>query len=307
MAAYITIDGGTTNTRIYLYCKEKIVYSLKIPFGARDGKEKLKPALAEAIKEILDKNSLSESDIKAIIASGMITSDLGLCALTHISAPAGLRELKAAVHTELFPDVSDIPITFVRGVKCGQDSADTADMMRGEETELMGLINHGEALYILPGSHSKHISVDELGRITEFRTMLSGELLYALATATILKNSVDLSNCELDTDELIHGFELCERVGINEALFKTRILGNLFGTSPSKCYSFLLGAVLKDEVLSAIKAREKRIVIGGQRQMRYALAHLLRARSEKEIEVLEDSLVESSTVLGAVRVLEYND
>ena len=58
MSIYLTVDGGTTNTRIYLICKQKVTDSIKTSVGARDGKEKLKTALSKGISEILAKNNI---------------------------------------------------------------------------------------------------------------------------------------------------------------------------------------------------------------------------------------------------------
>ena len=56
-------------------------------------------------------------------------------------------------------EISDIPFVFMRGVKTDDEDIDGFDMMRGEETELMGIKKkkYGECIYVLPGSHSKII------------------------------------------------------------------------------------------------------------------------------------------------------
>ena len=77
MSLYITIDGGTTNTRINLAKNREIIDIIRLNIGARSGienKDLLKSALKDTIKKILDTNHINEKDITCILASGMITS-----------------------------------------------------------------------------------------------------------------------------------------------------------------------------------------------------------------------------------------
>lgn len=307
MAMYITVDGGTTNTRVSLVADRKIISSRKMTIGAgaRDV-DGLKRAVRTAILQLLSENELSEKNIECILASGMITSEYGLCSLAHVSIPADAKKLNDNLYKTVIPEVSELPFVFIRGVKKTGKSLSECDIMRGEETELMGLINpsEGGVLYVLPGSHSKHISVDERGAIVDFKTMMTGELFRATAENTILRDAVNLANSEIREDKLLDGFYYAREHGINEALFKTRILKNILGATQEECYSFLLGCVLSDEVEAILKSEEKTIALGGQKQLRIALALLMRALSDKKIITLTDEQVEASTSLGAIRVFE---
>lgn len=165
----------------------------------------------------------------------------------------------------------------------------------------------GENVYILPGSHSKIIKTDALGRITEFYTMLTGEMLFALSDGTILKDAVDLSCGEVNTEYLMKGFEYCRKNGVNEALFKTRVLKNLFGADKNECYSFFCGVVLCGEVEKIAELAPRRVVIGGRRQIKEALKTLLSHVTECKLCVLTEEQVACSTALGAVRIYEYSE
>ena len=310
MAEFLTIDGGTTNTRISLVVENKVVDTQKIAVGARANMEApnlLQNSIRDGIREILRRNQRKESDINRILASGMITCEYGLCNLPHISAPAGIEELHQSIHEVCLPEVSSVPFVFIRGVRLsGSGLADT-DMMRGEETELMGIGKLEAGMYILPGSHSKLIEVDDRGRIVSFRTELTGEMIAALAEHTILKGSLDLQNVELVEDSLWDGYCYCDAHGINESLFKVRILKNLFHTTGDEAYSFFLGAVLHDEIRSALTCKASRIVIGGKRQLRESMAYLLKKCTDAEVISLPEEQVENLPALGAVRIYTYGD
>ena len=117
MATYITIDGGTTNTRISLVENLKVIDTLKFGVGARagiDDKKILESTVKNGIIDILKNNKKSETDITRILASGMITSEFGLCQLDHITAPAGIKELNATMHEVILENISEIPFVFIR-------------------------------------------------------------------------------------------------------------------------------------------------------------------------------------------------
>ncbi len=309
MKHYITVDGGTTNTRISLAKGETILATVRIPLGARAGMTDgtpLRLAIRDAITELLTAHDLTEPSIERILASGMITSEFGLCALPHISAPAGRAELHDTMHEVVLSDISPIPFVFIRGVKTdGTELCDT-DMMRGEEAELMGLIdqNAPKSLYILPGSHSKLIETDEQNRILRFSTMMTGEMIAALSGGTILKDAVDLSHREADPQALLHGCRYALQHGINEALFKVRILKNLLGRTPLEVYSFFLGVVLSAEISAILASPINRVVIGGKAQIKHATAALLRTLSQKEIVTVSNEDVDASSARGAIRIYE---
>lgn len=308
MADFLTIDGGTTNTRISLVREGAVTDTIKLAVGARANMEEpelLKNSIRDGIRQLLCRNHLEEGDISQILASGMITCEYGLCNLPHLVAPAGIAELRSGMYTVQFPEICSVPFTFIRGVRLAGNRLENADMMRGEETELMGLEQLEKGLYILPGSHSKLIEVDEAARIVSFRTELTGEMIAALAEHTILKGSLDLQNAALAEDKLWEGYCYCDTHGLNESLFKVRILKNLFHVTEDEAYSFFLGAVLHDEIRTILDAHVPKIVIGGKGQLREPMAYLLRRMTDREIVILPEEQVQHLPALGAVKIYTY--
>ncbi len=309
MRIYITIDGGTTNTRINLVKDKAVIDSIKLNMGAKDNIESdsfLKNEIKYAIKSLLEKNSVCEDDVIRILASGMITSEFGLCHLEHIDVPAGIDELHKNAHEVVMEEISDIPFVFIRGVKIASPDFENVDMMRGEETELMGIINpdYKSCVYVLPGSHSKIIATDDEGRICNFSTMMTGEMIASLSQHTILKDTVDLSISEMNSEYLLKGYDYSKSQGINKALFKARILKNIIKCSSREIYSFFIGVVLCDEIEHILKSNAKTIVLGGKVQIKNAMAEILQKRTDKEIIILPESVVSMSTSLGAIKIFE---
>lgn len=309
MKYYITIDGGTTNTRVHLVEDGRVTQSKKISLGARDcmgGSDALKDAITKEIDNITLQKGIKPDDISAIIASGMITCEYGLCPLTHLVAPVGIEELHNGIH-RVEGMFGALECYFIPGVKTAPTDPMSADMMRGEEAEIVGLASEGEGdtVYILPGSHTKHILLDKSGKISEIKTLLTGEMIAALAENTILKGSVRLDLSDFDRESILSGYDTARERGLNTALFKVRILKNLFSKSELECYSFFLGAIMSAEIVELEKTGVSRAVIGGKAQLRESLAHIIRERTDMQVITVEDARTECATAIGAVKIFEY--
>ena len=306
MADYLCIDGGTTNTRITLVSDGTVLESVCYPIGSgkRGNRELLKEALKSGLAQMAETHGVALHAVEAILASGMLTSAGGLCEIPHIPAPAGLRELHDAITVKSIPEICEMPFHFIPGVKTVSDSLERSDIMRGEETELMGLgVDIADALVLLPGSHCKCIAVSPSGKIEQFRTFLTGEMLHALSSTTILSQTVDLA-VPADKDFMKKGYEYCEKHGINEALFKTRILDTRLSCTPAQCTGFFMGAVLCGELRQIAKAPQSRLILAGKKELKDAAAYLLTHVSQKEVICVGDTAAANAPALGAVKIYE---
>lgn len=126
-----------------------------------------------------------------VVMSGMIGSRQGWQEASYLRCPAAPRDIAEGLLGVVAPgeglEAADIRI--VPGIDTfgGADGAGP-DVMRGEETQVLGAMmveGLSEGVFLIPGTHSKHIVV-EGGRITGFRTFMTGELFAALLDHTIL-------------------------------------------------------------------------------------------------------------------------
>lgn len=256
MPTWIAIDAGTTNTRAWRVEAGRIVASDSRSVGvrdtARDGNNlRLQTALRELIAGVR-----GNSSPVCVAAAGMITSALGLREIVHCDAPAGIVEL-AAKRVELsLPEICDLPIWLFTGVRSGDwanlEATESCDMMRGEETLCLGLAAQrlGQPLTVLNlGSHWKAIEVSASGQIVRSWTTLSGELLQAIMTQTILASAVPTGRPEaIDHDWCRRGSERVRHDGFSRTLFETR-LWEVRGSqqvTPTQRLSFLLGALIEE-------------------------------------------------------------
>ncbi len=73
-----------------------------------------------------------------------------------------------------------------------QRDVNAPDVMRGEETQLLGALAEnatGEALVCMPGTHSKWVEIRS-GTVARFATFMTGELFGAISHQTILSHAI---------------------------------------------------------------------------------------------------------------------
>jgi 2-dehydro-3-deoxygalactonokinase len=174
---FIAAAWGTTNRRAYLMdgqgkCVDEFEDDkgiLGVPKGG----------FTEAVAEIRER--LGD---KPLLLAGMVGSNRGWIEAPYVPCPAGIEDLAANLvwpeegRTAIVPGVSFV-------------DPDEADVMRGEEVQLVGAIAAGQiprdCLVCHPGTHNKWVRVRN-GRIESFRTVMTGELFSMLKKRSILSD-----------------------------------------------------------------------------------------------------------------------
>lgn len=306
MRRYIALDLGTTKSKISLVEDGMVKDSLKI--SSRLERNEYPSGLGSEIAEILAKNSLSEGDITALLATGtMASAEMGIYPLEHAVAPIGRDGIKSTAVTVSIPEISGIPFFITRGVKTLDSKLQTKDMMRGEEAEIYGLGRDGEGVYMLMGSHTKIVRTDGNGRITDVRTLLTGELATAIISETILRHSVSFEDSSLDFRALTEGFEYARENSFGEALFRVRVIKSNHGADASAAYSFFIGALLSGEIGYILKSSAPRVTVSGNKKLRDAVSMLLREYTDAEVISISDEESENAVAIGLVGIFEYEN
>lgn len=283
-----TIDTGTTNTRVKLWQDGGVITSSHVGVGVRDtgitgSKDKLKKGVKDAIDLVLEQANITHHDIGLFLASGMITSNVGVFEVPHVYAPAGVGELADKMVNATLPEIVGQPIWFVPGVKNNikeitVENCEAMDIMRGEEVETIGILDHlnisGPVLLVLPGSHSKFVRVDRNNRISGCMTTLAGELLSVLTTETILASSLGKSFSETLNQEMVQqGADYATKSGLTRTCFTVRLLDLFTDASLNDRANFLAGAVVATDLLGVKNSsvmgdcRTLPVVIGGSNTM----------------------------------------
>ena len=121
---------------------------------------------------------------------------------------------------------------------------------------------------------------------------------------TLLRTSIDIKSATVDDEYLKKGMEYALKRGVNEALFKVRVLSLILKAGNDRASSFFIGAVLSSEIKSIIAAPQKTVKIGGRAELRRPMITLLRAYSDKKPEEIPDELSNSAVPRGLVRIYE---
>ena len=323
----ITIDAGTTNTRAFLWTADRqMVASEKREVGVRDsaidgGNARLRSAIRDCLAALLCKAMLSWNDVRQVLASGMITSNIGLYELPHLTAPVSLDDLARGMQSVMIEEVCPLPIAFIPGVKnsvsqINTDTFECMDIMRGEEVEVFALLEllglDGEWLIALPGSHTKFVAVDGDRRITGCLTSITGELLDAVTKHTILSDAVNrrfVDDTVYSPEWTLRGCETAARVGLGRACFSARVLSQFAGESPEHLASYITGACLQSDVaalsnsLALKNAGFRNALIAGSSALCRAMADVLRqSRLFKEVRIYKPAPNAPLSGLGALAV-----
>ena len=263
--SFIAADWGTTNRRAYLVdgtgkCVDEFEDDkgiLGIPKGG----------FGEAVAEI--RKRLGD---RPLLLAGMVGSNRGWVEAPYVPCPAGIEDLAANLvwpeegRTAIVPGVSFV-------------DPDEADVMRGEEVQLLGAFAAdmvpADSLVCHPGTHNKWARLDG-GRVTRFRTVMTGELFNLLREHSIL---ADLLAGPAEKDD---AFSRGVSRGLEEGcltaeLFKIRarvLLGEAeAGDAPSYASGLLIGT---DVRAGLEEGGEREIVVMGRPELTGLYAEGLR-------------------------------
>lgn len=235
--------------------------------------------LLKQIELLLKKNSKDFKDVPVII-SGMASSSIGIEELPYANIPFALDGKNAVL--KFMKKNADFPydLLLISGVR------EIADVMRGEETQMIGIAQMVElmkltedAICIFPGTHSKHIKISN-GNIVSFKTYITGELFQLLSTKSVLKGSVSNEHNDKVMDEMnlksfYKGIEQSENNGnLLNKLFSVRI-NDLFGLlSHQENFFYLSGLLIGSEIRSLEMENPSQIILcsGNSMFLLYQLA-----------------------------------
>jgi 2-dehydro-3-deoxygalactonokinase len=273
--SFIAVDWGTTNRRGYL-----------IEAGGRmtDEMEDERGILAvgrhgfdAAVADL--KGRLGE---RPLLMAGMIGSNRGWVEAPYVPCPAGLPELAQKLKWVVPERIAIVPgVSFL--------SDERADVMRGEEVQILGAYAEGlvpaDATICHPGTHNKWVTLAD-GRITSFRTIMTGELFSLLREHSIL---ADLLALPAGVDE---AFEAGVRHGLDNEdltaeLFSVRARV-LLGRAPREsAASYTSGLLIGTDLrIGLASAAESEIVVMGRPELTglFAAALRLAGRIAREVD-----------------------
>lgn len=262
--AFIACDWGTSNFRLRLIepaAPEKREFRsddgvAKLAASAPAGPERsalFRATLARALEQL---NAPAELPV---LISGMASSSIGWKELPYATLPFPLNG-QAAIREQI-----ESRVWLISGLRSDRD------VMRGEETQALGLAaSLGEqlpkrAVFILPGTHSKHVEIDA-GAVVSFRTQMVGELFDLLTRHSVLRHSTAPASAP-DDGAFVEGVAESQRSPLLAGLFRVRTRQVLDGLPAASNTSFLSGVLIGAE-LAGWRDTDVTIIVAADEPMR---------------------------------------
>ena len=187
----------------------------------------------------------------------MITSRNGWVETPYLPLPSGAQELADALVQHQTSDGTKV--IFVTGMTT--DHGDVPDVMRGEETQIIGATASGmsDGVFVLPGTHSKWITVQN-SQIEDYSTFMTGDIFAALRQHTILGALIEEGPFNQQAFKMGCGVGLAEGSNLLHDLFGVRTLPLFDKIDGNMVADYLSGLLIGAELQGADVASIKEIV-----------------------------------------------
>lgn len=255
-ARLIALDWGTSSLRAWLMADQNEILDSR---SAKQGIMQVADRDFESVYRDLIGDWIAEHGELPVLACGMIGSRGGWAEAAYADCPADLSDLAG----HLLPVAAE-PATLhiVPGVMQRSGQGRLADVMRGEETQVLGALQAApeladDGLLVLPGTHCKWVTI-EAGRLAAFTTYMTGELFAVLRGHSILGRPAADSGAD-SPEAFALGVDTARAAGARgmaAALFsvRSRMLAGEIDACDTPDY--LSGLLIGDEIRSVLADRE---------------------------------------------------
>jgi len=239
--AAVGVDWGTTHRRGYALAADGRCLA---EHADADGMLSARGRFAESLDALLVALGAQDPQVR-VLMSGMVGSANGWVQAPYLSPSVPLRDLGR--HLLRVPYKAR-RVEIVPGLALQTEG--TVDVMRGEETQLLGaaLLGHDEGWFLLPGTHSKWVRMTQ-GRVIDFATFMTGELFDLLSRQGTLAAAAGSVSAAADTHHpqaFAQGLHASANVALSHALFgcRARVVTGALPAEQARSYlsGLLIGA-----------------------------------------------------------------
>jgi 2-dehydro-3-deoxygalactonokinase len=269
--AYVAVDWGTSSFRLWLVDRSGDI------LGERRSQEGMMAAGKLGFPAVLQSHldAVGAANGLPVIVCGMAGARQGWVEAGYVDTPAPLASILK--HAVAVPG-QDRDIRILPGI--AQRDPMAPDVMRGEETQLLGVLGMdaaGDALVCMPGTHSKWVRANG-ATVERFATFMTGELFDVISRETILSHAVAGADEETDVEAfqsaVISAFETPANAA--NLLFQVRSGQLLYGGTPSSAREKISGTLIGLELAGGLAGGAPRaaitLVASGRLQTLYQLA-----------------------------------
>ena len=254
---WIAVDWGTTHLRAWVFGPDRTQIDSLV---SADGMGRLSPDQFEPALLALIDPYLPEDRRTPVIACGMVGARQGWAEAPYADAPCpppGVRDAVLAPVMDPRLRVHILP---------GVSQSAPADVMRGEETQIAGILvgePEFDGVICLPGTHTKWVRVGA-GEIAGFRTFMTGELYALLSEHSVLKHGMAGDGWDQDAFlEAVHDV-MARPQSLAADLFSLRAAALLHDLPPAAARARLSGLLVGLELVGARDCWSgQRVVLAG--------------------------------------------
>ncbi len=250
-AAFIAGDWGTSNLRLALCDEDGKVLELRQGPGAAESRGKF----AEAV-DGLSADWREKHGQLPVYLCGMVGSAFGWIEAPYLACPADVHELTDGL---VSPREN---VHIVPGMKC-TNPLGAPDMMRGEETQLLGAvvggIGSGRILACMPGTHTKWVSLHG-SVVQEILTVPTGEFFALLCEHSVLvrDKTTPIEHRAVDFERGLAEATRHPEIPVLHKIFQARSLRLDRQLSPEGAASWMSGLLIGADVAGALQLFDDR-------------------------------------------------
>ena len=239
---WIAVDWGTSNLRAWAMTAGRVVDHA----SSADGMGKLVRGQFEDALIRLIEPWLGAGQVP-VIACGMVGSRQGWYESPYRTTPCTPVQHGTLVQVP----VKDARLQMM--IAPGLKQMTPADVMRGEETQIAGVLASRpdfEGVICLPGTHSKWVHVSA-GDVVSFQTFLTGEMFALLSEQSVLRHGMTDGGWQEDAFDRAIADMLSQPEKIAARLFTLRAEGLISGLGSAAARARLSGLLIGIELAAA--------------------------------------------------------
>lgn len=246
--SFIGIDWGTTNRRAWLLDDRGEVLAIH---RDEQGSLACRGRFRAALEELLARWPAAQG--APVVMAGMVGSALGWQEVPYLEAQVPLAAL--ARHRVRVADAPPgVDWSIVPGL-CWRGAGGRVDVMRGEETQLLGAaeLAPADGWTVLPGTHSKWVC-QQGGTVAVLRTYLTGELFASLRERGTLAPLMATGGGDDGGAAVEAGVRALGDEELSHALFGARARVMAGGAAAAGTADYVSGLLMAAEWRDAVRA-----------------------------------------------------